>query len=83
MATIANVLYFLSVLAQKNGLQKQVSTTTVLKQVVGQVPPNNHVQTQPVVPVIGAKMVPIQITLPIQPGSDTKRVLTIQVRQKL
>lgn len=56
------------------------------KQVVGQVPPNNHVHTQPMAHVIDAtKMVPIQITLPAQPsqiGSDVQpgqRVLTIQV----
>lgn len=49
------------------------------KQVVGQVPPNNHVQT-PVTQIVETKMVPIQITLPAQPGSDLgQRVLTIQV----
>ncbi|KAK4872142.1 hypothetical protein RN001_016266 [Aquatica leii] len=43
------------------------------------VPPNNHVQT-PIAQVVENKLVPIQITLPAQPGSDSgQRVLTIQV----
>ncbi|KAF5300354.1 hypothetical protein FQR65_LT00974 [Abscondita terminalis] len=43
------------------------------------VPPNNHVQTA-IAQVVENKLVPIQITLPAQPGSDSgQRVLTIQV----
>ncbi|XP_017778694.1 PREDICTED: transcription initiation factor IIA subunit 1-like isoform X2 [Nicrophorus vespilloides] len=50
-----------------------------VKQVVGQVAPNNHVQTQ-VVTQVEQRMVPIQITLPSQPGANgTQRILTIQV----
>ncbi|KAK9751836.1 Transcription factor IIA, alpha/beta subunit [Popillia japonica] len=61
-----------------NGFPKQAQQQ-VVKQVVGQVPPNNHVQTQ-AVPQLEAKMVPIQITLPAQPGTNiAPRVLTIQV----
>ena len=49
------------------------------QQVVGQVPPNNHVQTQAVTQILD-KLVPIQITLPAQPGTETPgRVLTIEV----
>lgn len=52
----------------------------VVKQVIGQVPPNNHVQTPGVNQVVETKMVPIQITLPAQPGSELgQRVLSIQV----
>lgn len=53
----------------------------VAKQVVGQVAPNNHVQTPGGAnAVVENKMVPIQITLPAQPGSDLgQRVLSIQV----
>lgn len=59
-------------------LQKQPQQ--VAKQVVGQVPPNNHVQTPVPNQVVENKMVPIQITLPAQPGSDLgQRVLSIQV----
>lgn len=62
-----------------NGFPKQVSQQQVVKQVVGQVPPNNHVQTA-VPQILDAKMVPIQITLPAQPGTNIgPRVLTIQV----
>lgn len=46
-------------------------------QVVGQVPPNNHV---PIAQLPENKLIPIQITLPPQPGTDlAQRVLTIQV----
>lgn len=62
-----------------NGFPKSQQPVQVMKQVVGQVPPNNHVQT-PIAQVVENKMVPIQITLPAQPGSDGgQRVLTIQV----
>lgn len=62
-----------------NGASNFHKQTQQGKQVVGQVPPNNHVQT-PVTQVVETKMVPIQITLPAQPGSDLgQRVLTIQV----
>ncbi|KAF2884025.1 hypothetical protein ILUMI_22143 [Ignelater luminosus] len=62
-----------------NGFPKPQQQTQVLKQVVGQVPPNNHVQT-PIAQVVENKLVPIQITLPAQPGGDgAQRVLTIQV----
>lgn len=53
---------------------------------------SQHVQQQnqqaqppgPIQPVVEAKMVPIQITLPPQPGTDGgQRVLTIQVCNKL
>lgn len=58
--------------------QKQAQQ--VGKQVIGQVPPNNHVQTPGVNQVVETKLVPIQITLPAQPGSDLgPRVLSIQV----
>lgn len=66
-------------LSDINGFPKQVSQQSA-KQVVGQVPPNNHVQTQAVPQIIDPKMVPIQITLPAQPGTNiAPRVLTIQV----
>ncbi|XP_018330386.1 transcription initiation factor IIA subunit 1 [Agrilus planipennis] len=61
-----------------NGFPKPQQQTQVLKQVVGQVPPNNHMQTA-IPQVIDNKMVPIQITLPVQAGSDAGRILTIQV----
>lgn len=62
-----------------NGANNFHKQTQQGKQVVGQVPPNNHVQTS-VTQVVETKMVPIQITLPAQPGSDVgQRVLTIQV----
>lgn len=58
----------------------QKQTPQVAKQVIGQVPPNNHVQTQGVNQVVETKMVPIQITLPAQPGTNMpQRVLSIQV----
>ncbi|KAB0801236.1 hypothetical protein PPYR_05590 [Photinus pyralis] len=60
-----------------NGIPKP-QQQQIQKQVVGQVTPNNHVQ----IPIIRDenKLVPIQITLPAQPGSDSgQRVLTIQV----
>jgi len=76
-----------SEISNGNGFAK---TTTVAqqpaqsqgpRQQVGQVAPNNHVQTQ----LVENKMVPIQITLPAQPGANPPgtnqqaRVLTIQV----
>lgn len=62
-----------------NGFPKQTQQQ-VVKQVVGQVPPNNHVQTQAVPQLLDSKMVPIQITLPSQPGTNVApRILTIQV----
>lgn len=64
-------------MANGTGFIKQ---TQQAKQVVGQVPPNNHVQTQSINPLIETKLVPIQITLPAQPGSDLgQRVLTVHV----
>lgn len=62
-----------------NGFPKTQQPPQMLKQVVGQVPPNNHVQTS-IAQVVETKMVPIQITLPPQPGTEGgQRVLTIQV----
>lgn len=76
----SNIVVFRKV-GESNGtgvFQKQ--TQQVTKQVVGQVPPNNHVQTPGPNQVVENKMVPIQITLPPQPGSDLgQRVLSIQV----
>lgn len=70
----------LAVKKEDLGSQAKPKQSTAVKQVVGQVPPNNHVQTQQVIPILETKMVPIQITLPAQAGTlDPPRVLTIQV----
>ncbi|XP_071054578.1 transcription initiation factor IIA subunit 1-like isoform X2 [Onthophagus taurus] len=61
-----------------NGFQKPQPQQ--VKQVVGQVPPNNHVQTAAVPQIHDKQMVPIQVTLPAQPGGENAaRVFTIQV----
>ncbi|KAL3268760.1 hypothetical protein HHI36_007860 [Cryptolaemus montrouzieri] len=63
-----------SEISSANGFSKQM-----IPQVVNQ---HNTIQTQPQQPQIAqvkAKMVPIQITLPPQPGTEGQRILTIQV----